>query len=80
MTMVDFGTINHRTSGTGEEFCDKDGAMVIKMKIEAYWRERGHVVQVDLKEAGFNAAMRSVRWDVRSNLVGGFPPGFKNNR
>lgn len=38
-----------------------------------YWRERGYTVDVKLIEAGFVAAMRSARTDVRSDMVNGLP-------
>ncbi len=55
------------------DFCNVDGARRIKMRIEEYWRERGYNVDVKLIEAGFVAAMRSARTDVRSDMVNGFP-------
>lgn len=57
------------------DFCTAEGAKRLKEKIEAYWRERNVEVTVDLREAGFVAAMRSTRVDVRSGLVNGLPPG-----
>lgn len=56
-----------------EEFCNRSGALKLKAKIEAYWAERGYEVEVRLPEAGFVAAMRSARTDVRSDLVNGMP-------
>jgi hypothetical protein len=55
------------------DFCSVDGARRLKQRIEDYWRERGYNVDVKLVEAGFVAAMRSARTDVRSNMVNGFP-------
>ncbi len=55
------------------DFCSADGARRLKQRIEDYWRERGYAVDVKLVEAGFVAAMRSARTDVRSNMVNGFP-------
>ena len=55
------------------DFCNVDGARRLKMRIEEYWRERGYNVDVKLIEAGFVAAMRSARTDVRSDMVNGFP-------
>jgi hypothetical protein len=55
------------------DFCTNDGARRIKMKIEEYWKERGYDVEVKLVDAGFVAAMRSARTDVRSDMVNGFP-------
>ena len=55
------------------DFCNVDGARRLKQRIEEYWRDRGFTVEVKLIEAGFVAAMRSARTDVRSDMVNGFP-------
>ena len=55
------------------DFCNVEGARRLKQRIEEYWRERGYNVDVKLVEAGFVAAMRSARTDVRSDMVNGFP-------
>ena len=55
------------------DFCNADGARRLKQRIEEYWRERGYTVEVKLVEAGFVAAMRSARTDVRSDMVNGLP-------
>jgi hypothetical protein len=55
------------------DFCNTDGARRIKNKIEDYWRDRGYDVDVKLIDAGFMAAMRSARTDVRSDMVNGMP-------
>lgn len=55
------------------DLCTPEGARRLKERIEAYWRERGYEVNVDLVDAGFMPAMRSARTDVRSNLVNGLP-------
>jgi|CXWL01.1.fsa_nt_gi hypothetical protein len=55
------------------DFCNVDGARRLKQRIEEYWRERGYNVDVKLVEAGFIAAMRSARTDVRSDMVNGLP-------
>ena len=51
----------------------------MKQRIEEYWRERGYTVDVKLVEAGFVAAMRSARTDVRSDMVNGFPTKRASN-
>lgn len=56
-----------------EEFCNKPGAEKLKAKIEAYWRERGYEVQVDLHDAGFHPVVRAARYDLRSTMVNGMP-------
>ena len=55
------------------DFCNTDGARRLKSKIEDYWRDRGYDVDVKLIDAGFMAAMRSARTDVRSDMVNGMP-------
>jgi len=55
------------------DFCTIDGARRLKQKIEEYWRDRGFDVSIKLVDAGFMAAMRSARTDVRSDMVNGMP-------
>ena len=55
------------------DFCNADGARRLKQRIEEYWRDRGYTVDVKLVDAGFVAAMRSARTDVRSDMVNGMP-------
>lgn len=55
------------------DFCNVEGARRLKQRIEEYWRERGYAVEIKLVEAGFVAAMRSARTDVRSDMVNGLP-------
>lgn len=55
------------------DFCNADGARRLKNRIEEYWRDRGFAVEVTLVDAGFVAAMRSARTDLRSNMVNGMP-------
>lgn len=57
------------------DFCDFAGAQRLKAKIEEYWRERGHSVEIELVESGFVAAMRAARVDLRSNMINGLPKG-----
>jgi hypothetical protein len=56
-----------------QEFTDRAGAAELKTRIESYWRERGHDVQVMLVEGSFTPALRASRVDVRSDLVNGLP-------
>lgn len=56
-----------------QDFCNIDGARRLKQRIEDYWRDRGYAVEVKLVDAGFVAAMRSARTDVRSDMVNGLP-------
>lgn len=56
-----------------KDWCDTDGANRLREKIREYWEARGYDVDVDLVDAGFVAAMRSARTDLRSNMVNGMP-------
>jgi|GEM_PF-2667166 len=58
-----------------QDFCSRDGAMALKEKIEAYWRERGQHVMIALHNVGFHPAIRAARYDVRSDMVNGMPRG-----
>ncbi len=58
---------------TAGDYCSEEGARRLKQKIEDYWRDRGFDVGISLVEAGFMAAMRSARTDVRSDMVNGMP-------
>lgn len=75
---VDFGIDNPKRTYCEEEYCNRNGAIALKEKIEAYWAARGYSVEVELRNAGFHPAMRTARYtaryDVRSNLKDGLPP------
>ncbi|MEZ5960617.1 MAG: hypothetical protein R3C30_09365 [Hyphomonadaceae bacterium] len=45
----------------------------MKGVIEAFWRARGAHVDVFLVSAGFQDAMRGVRFDIRSSMKNGLP-------
>ena len=62
-----------RALATEKDFTDRDGANALKARIEAYWRERGHEVEVTLVDAPFAPALRAARVDVRSEMVNGLP-------
>lgn len=73
MTAADWGAHDLKKSTATRDWCCKEGAEALKARIEEFWLERGHAVQIILQETGFNPAMRSVRFDVRSDMVSGFP-------
>lgn len=56
-----------------DETCNRDGAEKLRQLIEDYWVRRGFMVQCYLSEAPFHAAIRSHRYDVRSDMLNGFP-------
>jgi hypothetical protein len=62
-------------AGPGEpaDYCSREGALNLKSKIEAYWRERGQDVMIALHNVGFHPAIRAARFDVRSDMVNGMP-------
>jgi hypothetical protein len=62
------------------DFCSRDGALALKEKIEAYWRERGHNVMVALHNVGFHPAIRAARFDVRSDMINGMPRPANSSR
>lgn len=55
------------------DLCTEAGARRLKTRIEAYWARQGYRVKVTVTEAEFNPAMRSTRFDLRSDLVNGLP-------
>lgn len=55
------------------DYTSREGAMELKAKIEAYWRDRGHHVMIALHNVGFHPAIRAARFDVRSDMVNGLP-------
>ncbi len=55
------------------DYCTRAGALILKERIEAYWRERGKHVQITTHSAGFHMAIRSSRYDLRSDLINGCP-------
>jgi hypothetical protein len=55
------------------DFCSREGAVALKAKIEAYWRERGLDVLLSLHNVGFHPAIRAARYDVRSDMINGMP-------
>jgi hypothetical protein len=59
--------------GEPADYCSKEGAIALKAKIEAYWRERGQDVMIALHNVGFHPAIRAARYDVRSDMVNGLP-------
>lgn len=56
-----------------KNYFDEYGARELQAKIEAYWKERGHEVRVDVVPTEYDAKVRSIRYDVRSGLVNGLP-------
>jgi hypothetical protein len=59
------------------DYCSRDGAQLLKDRIEAYWRERGMAVTIALANVGFHPAIRAARYEIRSDMINGFPRGLK---
>lgn len=55
------------------DYCSAEGARRLKQRIEEYWRDRGFDIDIKLVDAGFMAAMRSARTDLRSDMINGLP-------
>ena len=55
------------------DYCSREGALALKARIEAYWRERGQDVMIALHNVGFHPAIRAARFDVRSDMLNGMP-------
>lgn len=55
------------------EWCDAEGARILKKRIEEFWREQGLEPEVRLIDRSFHPAMRSARVDVRSEMINGQP-------
>jgi hypothetical protein len=76
MALQDFDDTFSGLGGSDREpadYCSRDGAINLKEKIEAYWRERGQTVMIALHNVGFHPAIRAARYDVRSDMVNGMP-------
>ena len=71
--------VNYLTPGrnpTGKplrERCDRRGAEATARQIERYWAERGYAVTCELTQKPFCGEMRIARYDIRSDLVDGWP-------
>lgn len=70
----DLGVTEVALRGAPGEYTDRTGAEKLKSMIEAYWRERGYDLTVNLVPAAFTPALRASRYDVRSDLTNGLPP------
>ncbi len=53
--------------------CSQAGANRLKAIIEHYWSERGHKINVTILAMSFHPAMRSTRFDIRSDMINGMP-------
>ncbi len=69
----DFDTWSLARGGEPADYCSREGAQALKDKIEAYWRERGQNVMINLHNVGFHPAIRAARFDVRSDMINGMP-------
>ena len=60
----------------GFDWCSRTGAIQLKERIEAYWRLKGCEVKIDVVTPTFLPSLGRSRYDVRSNMTGGFPLDF----
>ena len=50
----------------------------IAARIQRYWRVRGYEVAVNVRPTYFSQAFRGVRCEIESDMVNGYPKGFKH--
>lgn len=55
------------------DLCTRDGAARLAAQIREFWRKKGFEVDLEARDEGFVAAMRSGRTDLRSDMVNGMP-------
>ena len=55
------------------DYNSREGAEVLKSRIEQYWAGKGHSVQVWIQAGKYHGTMRTGYWDVKTNLVNGWP-------
>lgn len=61
------------TSSPVSDLSSHEGAQKLKQMIEAYWQARGQTVLVALENMGFHPAVRAARYEVRSDMINGWP-------
>jgi hypothetical protein len=55
------------------DHCSPEGARALKRRIELYWAERGHIVEIKVSEGAFADALRGRIIALRSDMTGGLP-------
>jgi hypothetical protein len=55
------------------DWCDKAGAEAIAQRIKDYWAARGFFPNVIVEQKSFTAPMRTIRYDVRSDMTNALP-------
>lgn len=58
---------------SGYDWCSRAGAIQLKERIEAFWKERGFSVDVKVAAETFLPSLGRSRYDVRSNMRNGKP-------
>ncbi len=56
-----------------EFYFTREGVAKLKQMIDAYWNERGFDPECEIVQTHFNKQLRTVRYDLRSNLKNGIP-------
>lgn len=64
----------------GTDYCTKEGAYVLSVRIRDYWKARGWPAAVFPDLADETRNTRNPRYDVRSDMVGGLPYGARANQ
>jgi hypothetical protein len=59
----------------GIDYCTKEGAYILAVRIRDYWKVRGWRVEVFPEIADETRNTRNHRYDLRSDMVGGLPRG-----
>lgn len=67
----------HSANVHDEETCTRAGAERLKQLIEDYWARKGHIVTATIVEQSFHPAIRTGRFDIRSDMVNALPRGWK---
>jgi len=62
-----------RGSREPAECCDKEGAARIARIIVDKWARLGYAVNVKLIQQEYIPTVRSTRWDIRSDMINGYP-------
>lgn len=57
---------------------DKTFNEAIAARIQRYWKSRGYDVAVNVSPTYFSQAFRGVRHEIESDMINGYPKGFKH--
>ncbi len=60
------------------DYCSLEGAQALKAKIEAAWKARGLTPRFQIV-ASHSGDVTRLRYDIRSDMVGGWPRGAEQS-